>query len=199
MSVLPTYGSNIINLSEGIYKVNDSLQIEVLKFYISGIKLFRRGDLIFEEKNSYHLIDASEDASFNRLICNGQFFLFDKIQFNLGIDSLTNVSGALGGDLDPTKGMYWAWHSGYINFKLEGKINSNKSVQYHLGGYQFPNNALKTITLNVPHTNVLVIKFDIKDLIDSIDFNRQSAIMSPSREAVLFSDKLANSFKLLAE
>jgi hypothetical protein len=47
---------------------------------------------------------------------------FDAIQFNLGLDSLTNVSGALGGDLDPTKGMYWTWQNGYVNFKLQGSF-----------------------------------------------------------------------------
>jgi hypothetical protein len=37
------------------------------------------------------------------------YLKYDQIQFQLGIDSLTNVSGAMGGDLDPTKGMYWTW------------------------------------------------------------------------------------------
>ena len=52
---------------------------------------------------------------------------FSKLKFQLGIDSLTNVSGAMGGDLDPTKGMYWTWQSGYINMKIEGKSNSCKT------------------------------------------------------------------------
>ena len=60
-----------------------------------------------------------------------------RIYFQIGIDSLTNVSGDLDGDLDPALGMYWAWNSGYINMKLEGKSSSCKSVkkefQFHIG------------------------------------------------------------------
>ena len=69
---------------------------------------------------------------------------FDAIQFNLGIDSLTNVSGALGGDLDPTKGMYWTWQNGYVNFKLQGTSdlcnNPKNEFEFHLGGYLKPFN-----------------------------------------------------------
>jgi len=59
----------------------------------------------------------------------------------IGTDSITNVSGALDGDLDPIKGMYWAWNSGCINFKLEGtRVISGKKTpfEYHIGGYNGP-------------------------------------------------------------
>ena len=80
----------------------------------------------------------------------------DKIKFNLGIDSLTNVSGVMGGDLDPTKGMYWTWQSGYINFKMEGSSavcpTRNHEFQFHIGGYQDPFYAMQTLELEVKNS-----------------------------------------------
>ena len=58
----------------------------------------------------------------------------------------------MGGDLDPTKGMYWAWQSGYINFKMEGSCSqclaTKNNFEFHLGGYQQPFYAMQTIELN---------------------------------------------------
>lgn len=62
----------------------------------------------------------------------------DSLQFTLGVDSIANVSGAMTGDLDPDKGMYWAWHSGYINLKVEGRTGHCGNIEWHLGGYQYP-------------------------------------------------------------
>ena len=76
---------------------------------------------------------------------------YDQLAFDIGIDSITNVSGAMGGDLDPTKGMYWTWQSGYINFKLEGTSPDcparKNEFQFHLGGYAYPNASVQKIAL----------------------------------------------------
>jgi hypothetical protein len=47
-----------------------------------------------------------------------------KITFSAGIDSLTSTAGIQKGVIDPINGMYWAWQSGYVNFKIEGKSSS---------------------------------------------------------------------------
>lgn len=90
---------------------------------------------------------------------------YDAFRFNPGIDSLENVSGAFGGDLDPTKGMYWAWHSGDINFKLEGHSagcgSRDNAFQLRLGGYQAPHASLQTIHLAVAQGPRLPIRVDL--------------------------------------
>ncbi len=75
----------------------------------------------------------------------------------LGVDSLMNTSGAQTGALDPLRGMFWTWNSGYINAKLEG-ISSQSSqpahmINYHIGGYRYPNNAARVITMNLESIN----------------------------------------------
>ena len=198
----PVFGNSDLRLSESYYKLNekDSLQIETLKFYISDIEFLNEGKIIFKEKNSFHLVDASNDKSLAIVLKIPSTVNFTQIRFNLGIDSITNVSGALGGDLDPTKGMYWTWQSGYVNFKLEGKSNlcktRNNVFQFHLGGYQKPFYALQSITLDVNKKDKIEIFLDISKLISTIDLSKENEIMSPGKDAVLIAEKVKNIFSV---
>ena len=200
----PLFGKLSLVLNEDYYFLNngDSIQFNSLKFYISGIELLN-GDLpVWKEDNSFHLIDASDEKSFSVLLKRPLNITFNKIKFNLGIDSITNSSGAMGGDLDPTKGMYWTWQNGYINFKLEGKSNQCKTrkneFEFHLGGYQYPNNTLQTILLVIPFNEKTKIYLNIETLISKIDLNNVNHIMSPGKEAVLISKNVADIFSVIA-
>ena len=65
----------------------------------------------------------------------------------------SNVAGAIGGTLDPINGMYWAWNSGYVNFKIEGTStlsNARKNAfKFHLGGYQHPYNSYRAVLIKI--------------------------------------------------
>jgi hypothetical protein len=193
------YANQKIQLNEFPFQLADSNQfsIDVLKFYISKIVLVKNNQIVFQEKNSFHLIDASKPKSL--VIEIGPTNLnFDSIRFYLGLDSICSVSGALSGDLDPTNGMYWTWQSGYINFKIEGKSKvcntRNNAFQFHIGGYAFPNKALQTIQLPINDGNEIIIKFDLVKLFQQIDLKSKNLIMSPSIEAIEFSKKLSQCF-----
>ena len=136
----------------------DTLLINQLKFYISNIHFLKDDSIVFSELNSYHLFDFEMPASTSLSIKTFRSISYNSIRFYLGIDSLTNVSGALGGELDPTHGMYWTWQSGYINFKMEGKASKSTApsneFQFHLGGYQQPFYSLQEVQLNVYDENI---------------------------------------------
>jgi hypothetical protein len=178
----------------------DSIQIETLKFYISNMEFFNNDQLVYKEKNSFHLIDAADNITFNLMINLEPNINFNQIKFNVGIDSTTNYGGALGGDLDPTKGMYWTWQNGYINLKIEGKSNlsiaKNKDFVFHLGGYQNALSTLQTIQLPVQNSQVITINMAIDKWIYEIDLNKQNHIMSPSKEAVILANKLSTIFSV---
>ncbi|MCB0479666.1 MAG: hypothetical protein KDC84_15975, partial [Crocinitomicaceae bacterium] len=127
-------GEKLANESQ--YFGKDSIQISEFRFYVSNL-VFEREGTGFMEQESFHLVDIFGQNNFD--VNFPPFFKFDTLEFYLGIDSITNVAGVMGGDLDPTKGMYWTWQSGYINLKLEGKSpkspTSKNEFQYHLGGY----------------------------------------------------------------
>jgi hypothetical protein len=197
----PVFGNSTLVMNDSLYNSgSDSIRFETLKFYISGIELTDQDKLTWKEEKSFHLIDASDEKSLRISLSNVPAHSFNKIKFNLGIDSTTNVSGAMGGDLDPVKGMYWTWQSGYINFKLEGKSNvcksGNHEFQFHLGGYQFPFNSLQTITLVLPMDKQSTVVIDMEKIINAIDFENGSHIMSPGNDAMLLSQKISRIFSV---
>lgn len=162
----------------------DSLTFEALRFYVSSVKLLNDGKEVWAEKDSYHLLDASIPKSMEiRIPTNSSA---NELVFLLGTDSLTNVSGAMGGDLDPSKGMYWAWNSGYINFKLEGTSPAcntrNHEFEFHLGGYVYPNATVQEVRL--PLSPSSVIKIDLALFFKQVDLKSVNHIMSPSSKAV---------------
>jgi len=195
------FGKNRLVLNDSTYflEKNNTIKFESLKFYISNIELLENDISIYKEKKSYHLLDADSIYKIISLTLSSKL-QFNKLKFNLGIDSVTNVSGALGGDLDPTKGMYWTWQSGYINFKLEGKSSLSthlkKEFQLHLGGYAYPVNTLQTIILAIGTQNKITVLFDLQQFINKVDLPKQHHIMSPSAEAMHLSKVASTCFKV---
>lgn len=179
---------------------NDSLKISKLFFYISNINFLLDNKVVYTEPNSFHLIDASLPESMLISLTGDKLIDYNAIQFQLGIDSITNVAGAMGGDLDPTKGMYWTWQSGYINFKIEGTSSistaRNHEFQFHLGGYQSPFNALQTIKFKIVPQQKIYIYFDVDKFFARIDLSKQNHVMSPGEEAVELSKHAASCFYL---
>ena len=110
-----------------------------------------------------------------------------------------SVSGALAGDLDPTNGMYWAWQSGYINFKIEGNSSSCKTRKnqffFHVGGYKKPNYSLKMITLDVliPKSTI-DITINLKDFFSKINLGKTNSIMIPGKSAMELADYYSKLF-----
>ena len=184
--------------------LNDSIQIETLKFYISEIELFDSNNSIWKEKNSYHLIDFEDKNSQSIQLYIPKKNRISKLKFNIGIDSITSNSGALDGDLDPTKGMYWAWQSGYINFKMEGTSpiceTRKHKFQFHLGGYMKPFYAIQSITLPISlvEDNTVQINFNIAPIFNNISLKDTYSIMIPCREALELSKIVAKLFSIHA-
>jgi hypothetical protein len=179
-------------------KLNESLnlngfQISKFKFYLSNIKLYNSENLVDVESNSYHLIDLLDTSKNELLIKRNNNIVFNRIVFNLGIDSATNVAGALEGDLDPTNNMYWTWQSGYINLKLEGLFEDGIKREYHLGGYLPPFNSLQTINLEWTNSSEMKIYIHLDDFINSIPDSIPPQIMTPGSSSIYLSKLFAKS------
>lgn len=204
ISIQPLFLNKKLVLNDKIYSYTNSKKIsfETIKFYITNIRFFEKDKMVFIEKNSFHLLDLDNPNSMNIKLNLPHSINYDCIQFGLGVDSAANV-GTMTGDLDPTKGMYWTWKGGYINFKLEGYIDGVKSrkneFQYHLGGYQFGENCYQEINLHIANkkSSTINIGFELYDFIQNLDFVKQSHIMSPGADAVMLSSLLAKSFKII--
>jgi hypothetical protein len=170
--------------------LKDSIQFDRLRFYISDLT-FVNDSLEKPHSKQHILLDFEKSTTINL----DSSMAFEGINFKLGIDSITNVSGAFGGDLDPTVGMYWSWQSGYVNFKLEGKSNalrsSNRKFQFHLGGYSFPNKNVARVSLKTNKNSQNIIELPLDLLFKEIDLSVQNTIMSPSLKAVEMTQTIA--------
>ena len=134
---------------------NQAFTVNTFKFYIHGIELINTdSNKIFQISNdNYFLVDLSDSAT-ARVQIAVLPYTYNRIAFTIGVDSARNVSGAQTGALDPANGMFWTWSSGYIMAKLEGTSPASTApgqvFEYHIGGFQEPDNVIKKVTLLFP-------------------------------------------------
>ena len=164
--------------------MNDSIKISKCLIYLSNFKFYNQSLLVFEDKAKAHLIDLIDPSPLQFIMPKN--LQYNWVEFNIGIDSSTSVAGVLTGDLDPRKGMYWAWQSGYINFKLEGILNTKvqQPFQYHIGGYAGKLNAIQTNTFEVYPNNKYTLSFNFMPMLQYCLAQKQYEIMSPQLKAV---------------
>ncbi len=194
---LPMMNGQALQLYDGTSA--DSLRVTMLRCYISGISLWQDGQRVWGEENSYHLLDAEHPESLALALKTPPGLHYNKLRFSLGIDSATSCSGAQGGDLDPAKGMYWAWQSGYINLKIEGLSPLSGArrhqFQFHLGGYAAPYAAIQEVMLGVQPAREIPVRMETGTFLQGLDLAKQSSMMIPGRAAFELSRKAAAIFQ----
>jgi|TARA_R110002110_G_scaffold199393_2_gene410114 hypothetical protein len=199
------FNNEILELNKQYFltSANDSIKIETLKFFVSDFKFLQNKTVVDSLSKKHHLIDLENDSSTRLKGKRSNQLSFNKIKFNVGIDSLTNDSGVFGGDLDPTNGMYWTWQSGYINFKLEGKSQAcptrNNLFQFHIGGYLAPYSALRSIELDILNKKITLIDLDIDTFLSNINLTETHSVMSPNKTAVILADIFPKAFTIADE
>jgi len=198
---VPRYDSKPVEPGKKYAYKNDSIEIETLKFYISNIEFYQNNQQVAAVEKKHHLIDLENPASQIINCPNEKKFQFNRVRFSIGVDSATNEAGAIGGDLDPTTGMYWAWQSGYINFKLEGRSRicpaRKNQFTFHIGGYQYPYNAIQNLDLPVTNNEKIVIGFDAGALLNQLNLAELYEVMSPNEKAMSIANKIGASFSVI--
>ncbi len=152
IDVTPTFGSEDLQYSK--YYLNaagDSVNVTKFAYYISNVVLVKSDGSTYTEPESYHLLDHAGSSVKGFTVSNVPAGDYTGVIFLIGVDSLRNCSGAQTGDLDPAKGMFWTWNSGYIFFKLEGRAPrsaGNKAYTYHIGGFKGVNKTMQKVSLS---------------------------------------------------
>lgn len=148
---------NLLAGAKYINTANDTFSVSKLTYYLTNIKLTRADGKVYSEPASYHLIQHMDNKTSFTLkdVPEGTY---TKIEFLVGVDSLTNVGSVRTGALDPANDMYWQWE-GYLFLKMEGTYNSEETTEtseyaIHVGGYKAPNPCLQTcdFSLTTPIT-----------------------------------------------
>jgi len=151
------YGTEYRNFFDEPYKVS------AFKFYVHAIQMINTDSAkVFElPKDKYYLVDFGDSAS-SMIKIGVQPFKYNRIAFTIGVDSARNVSGAQTDALDPGKGMFWTWNSGYIMAKLEGNspvaATPNNAFEYHIGGFKTGENVSQKVTLLFPFATDIDLK-----------------------------------------
>jgi hypothetical protein len=139
-------GAQPLRLDGSKYRTaaGEEFSVDHLRYYLSNFRLRKTdGSWFANPKNvqtsqGYFLVDASIKESQNFLIGPVPPGEYSGIEFLVGVDPERNNAGAQRGDLDPARGMFWTWNTGYIFFKLEGHSAQSPGKQheitYHLGG-----------------------------------------------------------------
>lgn len=200
LQYIPVYKDvSIIAGNPYIHQIQgDSVTFSTCKFYVGNYALINKDTVLTFD--TYHLIDIAniESTLLSLQIPSG--FYADSLRFTFGVDSLTNISGAMGGDLDPLHGMYWAWNSGFINMKLEGFSPicpaRNHRFQLHIGGYQAPYQTSSIITLAVPSERMINIAVHIDKIIEYLNLDKEYEIMSPGKKARDISVRMSKMFSI---
>jgi hypothetical protein len=194
LNVSLRWGTEHIVLDKYYLLSNDSLIFREMKFYLSDFQFEKdtRKHMIL----GTHLIDLSDSSSF-QLFPNFPVDEYERVHFNFGLDSSYQVSEIVDGPLNPMNGMYWAWNSGYIQFKCTGNSSAialtDQTFEYHLGGYRQPFETLVPIQLAI-NGNTLIL--DIKPFFQkTVDFTSVQRVMIPGKIAQSYCLELSKSFR----
>lgn len=149
------FGNNYKNFFKESYTVS------AFKFYVHGIELINTdSNRIFRiNADKYYLVDF-KDSNSTKIELSVQPYLYNRISFVIGVDSSRNVSGAQTGALDPAKGMFWTWNTGYIMAKLEGTspVAAGGRYEYHIGGFSGADNVIRKPFLLFPFGQIIDLK-----------------------------------------
>ena len=165
---------------------NNQFQLTHLSFYIGHVELLNDNKSV-AQLSDYYLIDLTDSTKNKLNFPLASDLVFNRMRFQIGIDSSVIENGVMSGDLDPMNGHFWSWQSGYIHFKLEGEF-LDKPITYHIGGVSGPTNTLQTVILPVISINQHVtIAVTLDPIIAWLKKTNDCEIMSPSLVAVEFS------------
>lgn len=150
-------GDRPLRLFEGNYvdQFGEPFTIQQFKYYISAIRVTGEGveELLLDKP---HLVDEGDSSSLVVRLWTSVSHIHS-VCFIVGVDSVENSKGVQTGDLDPQFGMFWTWNTGYIYARMEGLSDSAHSPAHRftwdIGGYQWPSNAIRKITLALPVQN----------------------------------------------
>lgn len=178
----------------------EAFTVSKLRYYLSNFRLRRADGSWFaaaqnaESSEGYQLIDAAVPASATFEIANVPAGSYTGIEFLIGVDAARNHAGAQTGALDPTRGLFWSWKTGYIFFLFEGhspqSASSGQTLTYHVGGDA---SAARTVLLPLAPKPARVetrlvptihLKADVGRLFDApntIRFGELSAAMDAER------------------
>jgi hypothetical protein len=166
---------------------NVSVRIDKLRWYVSLPPAGKKGSKAW-------LLDLADSASLDQQMSRP---VNNKISLLFGIDSAIQVGGVGTGALDPLRGMYWTWQTGYVQWKMEGAIRVDgveSPLELHLGGFDGATKSQSMLSdyLIYPTTNSVIAQWDISPFLSEVVRRKKFGVMSPSPIAREYCRIIAN-------
>ncbi len=150
LEISPVVGDQPFQLDDGSGAVSyrtasgDQFSATRLRYYLSNFRL-RRADGSFyqapldaKSSEGYFLVDVAVPASQTFKFIDAPAGDYSGVEFLVGVDDARNSAGVQTGALDPARGMFWTWRTGYIFLSLEGQSPQSSAPQhaltFHVGG-----------------------------------------------------------------
>ena len=154
---------------------NVSIRIDNLRWYVSLPPAGKKGSKAW-------LLDLADSSSLDQQMSRP---VNNKISLLFGVDSAIQVGGVGTGALDPLRGMYWTWQTGYVQWKMEGAIRVDgveSPLELHLGGFDGATKSQTMLSdcLVYPTTNSVIAQWDLSPFIAQILDQKKYGVMSPS-------------------
>lgn len=184
----------------------EKITVQRFKYYVSNFTVTDSKGNLHVLPASYFLVDEAEPASKTFLLAVPDLPI-RSISFLIGVDSIRNVSGIQTGALDPLKGMFWTWNSGYIMAKMEGTCEglqaAGQRFTYHIGGFRFGVNTARQVSIDLPagknNFSGIGIAADIQQWFSSawnIRIKETPVCHAPGALAVKFANNYMHMFSL---
>lgn len=203
-SKLSLGSSDYVNAAGNVFDVSS------LKYYISNLNLSGASGSVFV--NKYFLIDESDHSTLTFILNDIPVETYDSFGLVVGVDSARNVSGAQTGALDPIKGMFWDWNTGYVMARMEGSSAESGALgdqlSFHIAGFKGPHNVIKNIELPLGTDNInikegkvseIVLRMDLLEWFTSpktISFDTLHTVVTGGAEAKLIADNYESMFSV---
>lgn len=163
------FGNDSLELNTKYFNTlgGDTFVLTLVRHYLSNFTLSGPEGKI--NLKNYQLLNFSDKASRSFVISGVPASIYNKLSLIVGVDSLNNSSGLQEGALDPAYSMFWTWATGYIFFKLEGRINQDRTFSFHPGGNRvFPYNEIDLSSYKVKSIEPTInLTIDIKEMFES--------------------------------
>jgi hypothetical protein len=192
-------GNNYVNA------LGDTINVRKFKYYLSNFSVTDQSGNTTVLPQEYFLVDEADPLS-KTITLTIPGAKLKQISFLIGVDSIRNVSGVQEGTLDPLKGMFWTWNSGYIMAKLEGTATASSiagnAFTYHIGGFRNPMNTLRRTSFDLSQTDTqkeIVITADINRWFKSkteLRIAETPVCHNPGKLAVMIADNYCSMFSL---
>jgi hypothetical protein len=184
-----------------------AVSVTRLNYYLGQWRLRRSDGRWFESPGyrspagDYALIDAVRPDASRVEAFRLDPGHYDTLEFQIGVDAKRNEGGAQSGALDPARGMYWTWKTGFIFFALEAERPGGASVLWHIGG---DNDLVRTLVLPLQNfelksgrPSAIRLSADVAALLQELDHGLQPNVMGLEGAAPV-ADAYAAMFKPLS-